>query len=145
MLFPRERKFSKLYALQNEINPQGQMVSLCFSFRKSRNQLAKSCMNIVKELFGAKKILEEIKTTFLFLIPKKIGVDSPEQFGPINLCNLIYKIISKVLTLILLRNLPNLIFEQQNGFILGRKILNSIIFVPKNVHFYLCLINRDLL
>ena len=79
-------------------------------------------------------MLKEINSTFLCLIPKNIGGNSPDQFRPMSLCNLIYKIISKVLTLRLLHILPSLISEKYNGFILGRQILNSIIFMHENIH-----------
>lgn len=88
----------------------------------------------VKEFFGAKSMLREINSTFLCLIPKKFGVDSLDQFRPISLCNSFYKIISKVLTLRLLLLLPSLISEKHNGFVPGRQILNSIIFMYENIH-----------
>lgn len=79
-------------------------------------------------------MLKEINSNFLFLIPKKCGVDSPKKFRPISLCNSIYKVISKVITLQLLIILPNLISDQQNGFNPRRKILKSIITVHENIH-----------
>ena len=79
-------------------------------------------------------MLKEINSTYLCLIPKKIGADSPDQFRPISLCNSFYKIISKVLTSRLLLVLPSLIDVQQNGFILGRQILNSVISSHENIH-----------
>ena len=66
----------------------------------------------VKEFYGAKRMLKEINSTFLCLIPKKIGVDSQDQFRPISLCNSIYKIISKFLSLRLFIFIPSLISEQ---------------------------------
>ena len=90
--------------------------------------------NGVKEFFGSRKILKELKGTFLALIPKKPCADSMDQFRPISLCNSFYKVISKVLTLRILSLLPNLISRQQNGFVLGRKILDSIILVHANIH-----------
>ena len=73
-------------------------------------------------------------STFLCLIPKKIGADSLDQFRPISLCNCFYKIISKVLTSRLLLVIPSIIANQQNGFIQGRQILNSIISAHENIH-----------
>lgn len=62
---------------------------------------------------------------------KKVGVDALEFFRPISL----YNLISKVLTMCILKILMNLISEQQNGFVSGRKILNSIIVVHEYIHF----------
>lgn len=90
--------------------------------------------NGVKEFFGARKLLKEINGTFIALIPKIQGADSLDKFRPISLCNSFYKIISKVLTSRLLSILPALIKHQQNGFILGRQILDSIITVHENIN-----------
>ena len=72
--------------------------------------------------------------TFIALILKKPGVDSLDQFRPISLCNSFFKIISKVLTLRILPLLPVVISRQQNGFVPGRQILDSIITIHENIH-----------
>ena len=79
-------------------------------------------------------MLKEINSTFLCLIPKKVGANSPDQFRPISLCNSFYKIISNVLTSRLLLVLLDIIVDQQNDFILGRQILNYIIAMHENIH-----------
>lgn len=58
-----------------------------------------------------------------------------EEFRPINLCNSIFKILSKVLALRLQHILPFIISPQQNGFLAGRKILDSILSVHENIHY----------
>lgn len=57
-----------------------------------------------------------------------------DKFRPISLCSSFYKIISKVLTSRLLTVLLSLITHQQNGFMLGRQILDSIITIHENIH-----------
>ena len=79
-------------------------------------------MKAVQEFFGAKCILKEINSTFLFLIPKVPGANSLDKFRPISLCNSFYKIISKVLTSRLLKLLPLIISQQQIGFVLVDKV-----------------------
>lgn len=66
-------------------------------------------MNVVKELFGSRRILKELNATFVVLIPKKPRAMEFEAFKPISLCNSFYKIISKVLTSRILFILPLLI------------------------------------
>ena len=92
----------------------------------------------MKEFFGAKKMLKEVNSTFLCLIPNKFGADSPDQFRLISLCNSFYKIISKILTSRLLLVTPLIIADQQNGFTPGRKILNSVISAHENIHSLSC-------
>ena len=88
----------------------------------------------MKEFFGTRNILRELNGTFIALIPKKLGAHRLDQFRPISLCNSFYKIISKVLTLIILSLLPIIISRQQNGFVPRRRILDSIIIVHENIH-----------
>jgi hypothetical protein len=113
-----------------------------FFFQKFWKLIGKDVCDAVKEFFGAKCMLKELNSTFLCLIPKRIGADSPEQFRPISLCNSFYKIISKVLTSRLLLVIPSIIADQQNGFIPGRQILNSVISVHENIHSLACSNNQ---
>ncbi len=91
-----------------------------FLFQKLWKVVDKDVCDAIKEFYGAKQMLKEVNSTFLCLIPKKIGADSPDQFRPINLCNSFYKIISKVLTSKLIQMIPLIMADKQNGFILGR-------------------------
>ena len=42
-------------------------------------------------------IIKAFNTTFFTLIPKTKGVDEPSLFRPISLCNVIYKLVTKIL------------------------------------------------
>ena len=48
---------------------------------------------IIVESRDKKGVLKAFNATFLMLIPKEAGADSPGEFHPISLCNIIYKII----------------------------------------------------
>ena len=72
--------------------------------------------------------------TFLNLIPKEVGENNLENFIPIALCNVIYKIISKVIMNRLKPLLPNLISPEQSGFVEGRQILDGVILVHEVIH-----------
>lgn len=105
-----------------------------FFFQDFWDIVGKDVSNGVKEFFVARRLLKEINGTFIALIPQIQGADFMEKFRPISLCNSFYKIISKVLTTRIPTVLPSLINHQQNGFVPGRKILDSIITIPENIH-----------
>jgi hypothetical protein len=65
------------------------------------------------------KVLPAFNSTFLTLIPKEDKVEDPRKFRPIALCNVIYKIISKVIANLLKPLLPLLISQEQSGFVEG--------------------------
>ena len=66
-------------------------------------------LDIVEKYRTKKGVLKSFNGTFLPLIPKEVGVDTPDKFRPIALCNVIYKIISKVISNRLKPLLPMLI------------------------------------
>lgn len=59
---------------------------------------------------------------------------TPDGFRPIALCNVVYKIISKVIANRLKPLLSALISEEQTGYVEGRQILDNIIQAHEVVH-----------
>ena len=68
------------------------------------------------------------------LIPKKEGVDRFDQFRPIALCNVVYKIITKLIVERLKPFLGPLISGEQGGFVDGRLILDGVVIASEVVH-----------
>ncbi|MCY6524945.1 reverse transcriptase domain-containing protein, partial [Actinobacillus pleuropneumoniae] len=59
---------------------------------------------------------------------------TPDRFRPIALCNVVYKIISKIIANRLKPLLPTLMSEEKTGYVEGRQILNNIIQAHEVVH-----------
>ncbi|XP_057802954.1 uncharacterized protein LOC131018247 [Salvia miltiorrhiza] len=75
-----------------------------------------------------------LNSTFICLIPKKKSCVYPADFRPINLCNVVYKLISKVITNRLKLCLPSIVHESQSAFVPGRQITDNALLAFEIFH-----------
>ncbi|XP_018473859.1 uncharacterized protein LOC108845090 [Raphanus sativus] len=75
-----------------------------------------------------------LNETNICLIPKTTKPNDMAQFQLISLCNISYKIISKVLCQRLKKVLPGLILETQSAFVAGRQISDNIMIAQEIFH-----------
>jgi hypothetical protein len=54
-------------------------------------------LRVVEDSKASGKVLGTINSTFIALIPRKDNLDSFKDFGPLSLCNFLYKIIAKII------------------------------------------------
>jgi hypothetical protein len=88
----------------------------------------------VKKFFDDSIMPEGINDTTIVLIPKGKNPLSIKDFRPISLCNVIYKVISKVLVNRLRPFLDDLISETQSAFVPGRMITDNAIIAFECFH-----------
>jgi hypothetical protein len=83
-------------------------------------------LRVVEESRDSGHIHDPINVTFITLIPKYNHPTSFDEFRPISLCNLLYKIVSKVIAIRVKEVLLRTIFNEQFGFLEGRQIHKEI-------------------
>ena len=86
-------------------------------------------LRMVRFTQTSNKLGGSTNSAFLTPIPNEKGATNFSRFRPISLCNLSYKIVTKVIANRLKKILPKVIPENQGGFIKGRKIQDNILLV----------------
>lgn len=103
-------------------------------FKHNWDIVGKDVSEAVLEFFKKGYLLKEWNATFVALIPKSESAKEPKDYRPISLCNVIYKILTKIMVERIKPILPRLILDEQDGFVKGKHITNGIVLMHKVLH-----------
>ena len=78
---------------------------------------------------------ESLNETFIALIPKIKNTKKVSNFRPISLCNVVYKLISKVVVNPLKQILPNIVFDSQSAFLPRKLIICNVLVAFETLHY----------
>lgn len=112
--------------------PDGFIVSF---FKHRWHFLLSKVLRIMEEYHSSRSILPNLNATFILLVPKEENVASLGNFFTISLCNVIYKLISKVVSNRMKHIIPCLITLEKIIFVKGCQILDVIILAHKTTNF----------
>lgn len=88
----------------------------------------------VRCMFVSEEEVRKVNDTNIVLIPKSEHPENIKDFRPISLCNVIYKILTKVLAVRLRGIMPKIISPNQCSFVPGRLGTDNIIVVQEVIH-----------
>jgi hypothetical protein len=108
---------------------------LAHFFERHWDTCGEDVSRVVLWILSGEDSPEVINKTFIVMIPKITNPKEMSQFRPISLCNVLYKIASKVVANRLKRVLLEIISEEQSAFVPGRLITDNIITAYECLHF----------
>jgi len=109
-----------------------------FFFKKSWDIVGGDFCLAVRDFFVSKKLLKKINHSIIALILKSANVSTTTNFRPISCCNVVYKVISKILSVRLAIALADIISPLQNAFLGGRLMADNIHLIQELLRLYEC-------
>ena len=103
-------------------------------YQKFWHIVGDNVVSAVLEFLHTGYMIPDLNRTYIVLIPKIKNSVKVSNYRPISLCNVIYKIIAKVLANRLKQILPQIISPTQSAFVLGRLITDNVLVAYEALH-----------
>nr|KYP53454.1 Retrovirus-related Pol polyprotein LINE-1 [Cajanus cajan] len=103
-------------------------------YQSQWNTVGKSLCRFIHACEQEPRKISEINATLITLIPKVDNVVSLQQMWPISLCNVSYKVITKVLASRLRKIMEGLVSHNQCSFVPHRQTTDNIIITQEVIH-----------
>ena len=137
VLLARVTKDEVLYALRGmpSFNSPGADGFQPFFFKQYWHVVGDEVWKVVHDAFLFGSFDPFLAETLIVLIPKEDQPVRMKEFRPISLCNVLYKLITKVLVNRMRSFMPNLICPMQSGFVPGRSPQDNSIVAQEEMHY----------
>lgn len=105
-------------------------------FKLAWSILAKDFTVAVQSVFRSGFLPKGVNSTILALVPKKTDSMEMRDYQPIACCNVLYKVVSKILANRLKLLLPRVVAENQSAFIRGMLLMENVLLASELVKNY---------
>lgn len=105
-------------------------------FKASWSIIGKDLTIAVQSFFQKGFLPKGLNATILALIPKKEAATEMKDYRPISCCNVLYKVISKIVTNRLKATLPQCISANQSAFVNDRLLVENLLLATEIVKYY---------
>lgn len=105
-------------------------------FRSAWSIIVKEFIISIKSFFEKGFLPNDINSTILAQIPKTTTAREMRDYRPISCCNVIYKVISKIIANRLKHTLPYFIVLNQSAFVKGRLLIENLLLATELVKDY---------
>ena len=122
-----------VFALKSGKSPGPDGMSPCF-FKSYWLIIGETVVKAVQHFFDSGHLLRAFNHSFIALVPKKESASRVEHFRPISLCNVVYKVITKILSTRIKPILDRLVSPAQHAFIPDRGISDNTIICQELMH-----------
>ena len=131
--FKSEKVWSALKQMHPTKAPRSDGMSPIF-FKHYWNIVGPEVVNCVLSFLNSGRMPCRLNGTYICLIPKVKSPQKITEFRPISLCNVVYRLIFKILANRLKRVLDAVIDELQSAFVLGRLITDNVLVAFETMH-----------